>query len=303
MKKYNLAIAYKWIYDTDFVSLIENIFHKNGLSTYIIHKNNTKEVYGLLKSNELFFDVILDRGSDEDEDFEPIAQLTKELQIKVINDYHLTDLALDKSVLQPKLEKENILVPKTIVLPPLDEEPDDFEIDKISLKSFTKPFIIKPGYYSGGGESINLNAFTIEDVKKQRAFLNDDTFLIQEKIYPKQIFGRRAWFRCFWFFGKIVHTFWDDTTHEYTEISGYEKDNIDFTFIGESMKKLAGISKLDYFSSEFAINKNDEIYLIDYINDQCDMRFKSKHFDGVPDRIVEEFIFAMFEFVKKNIKN
>ncbi len=302
MEKYNLAIAYNWKYDIDFVNMIETIFHNNELSTYIIHKNNVNEVYDSLKNNELFFDAILDRGSDEDEDFEPIAKLLVELNTTIINNYDLTDLALDKSMLHPKLVKNNIKVPQTIILPPLEEEPANFNINEINIDIFSKPFVIKPGYYSGGGESINLYATNVEDIRKQRELLSDDSFLIQEKIYPKQIFGKRAWFRSFWFFGKIIHTFWDDITHEYQEINEFEKETIDFNSINATIKKLVRISKLDYFSSEFTINDKDEIFLIDYINDQCDMRFKSKYFDGVPDKIVEEFIFAMLEFVKANIK-
>lgn len=302
MEKYNLAIAYKWKYDFDFVNLIESIFHNNGLSTYIIHKNNINTVYDSLKNSRLSFGVILDRGSDEDEEFEPIAELLVKLKTKIINEYHLTDLALDKSILHPKLIRDKINVPKTIILPPLDEQPDNYNIDEIDIDVFSKPFVIKPGYYSGGGESINLFATDLEDVKRQRGILSDDSFLIQEKVYPKQILSKRAWFRSFWFFGKIIHTFWDDITHEYHEINESEKVEIDFDTLNNTMKKLAGISKLDYFSSEFAINDEGEIYLIDYVNDQCDMRLKSKHFDGVPDRIVKEFILAMMAFVKKSIK-
>ncbi|MGD8778516.1 MAG: hypothetical protein PVH88_06090 [Ignavibacteria bacterium] len=302
MEKYNLAIAYKWEYDLDFVNMIESIFHNNKLSTYIIHKDNINQVYNSLKNKKLFFDVILDRASDEDESFELITEMFVKLKTTIINSYHLTDLALDKSNLHAKLEINKINVPKTIILPPLDDEPHDFNIDEINIDLFSKPFVIKPGYYSGGGESINLFATKIEDVKKQREFLSDDSFLLQEKIYPKQIFNKRAWFRSFWFFGKIIHTFWDDITHEYHEICEFEKDVIDFKFLDKTVNKLAGISKLDYFSSEFAINNKDEIYLIDYVNDQCDMRLKSKHFDGIPDKVVEEFIFAMMKFVKEHIK-
>ena len=33
--------------------------------------------------------------------------------------------------------------------------------------------------------------------------------------------------------------------------------------------------------------------MIDYINDQCDMRLKSNHPDGVPDNAVVEFLHHM----------
>ena len=64
------------------------------------------------------------------------------------------------------------------------------------------------------------------------------------------------------------------------------------------MKKIFNVARLDYFSSEFALNENDELFLIDYVNDQCDMRLKSKHADGVPDLVVVTFISEMMKFVK-----
>lgn len=50
---------------------------------------------------------------------------------------------------------------------------------------------------------------------------------------------------------------------------------------------------MDYFSSEIALTKKNRFVLIDYVNDQCDMRLKSIHPDGVPDSIVIQFIEQM----------
>jgi len=39
----------------------------------------------------------------------------------------------------------------------------------------------------------------------------------------------------------------------------------------------------------------DKFILIDYVNDQCDMRLRSNHVDGIPDEVVSEFVQAMKE--------
>ena len=46
------------------------------------------------------------------------------------------------------------------------------------------------------------------------------------------------------------------------------------------------ITDLDFFSTEIALTNKNKFVVIDYVNDQCDMRLKSLHEDGVPDEIV-----------------
>jgi len=41
----------------------------------------------------------------------------------------------------------------------------------------------------------------------------------------------------------------------------------------------------DFFSTEIALAKDGRYVVVDYVNDPCDMRPQSKHFDGVPDTI------------------
>ena len=62
-------------------------------------------------------------------------------------------------------------------------------------------------------------------------------------------------------------------------------------------KKIAGISSLDFFSTEIVLTEDDNFLVIDYVNDQCDMRIKSKHYDGIPDNIVDEIIKNMLRYV------
>ena len=67
-------------------------------------------------------------------------------------------------------------------------------------------------------------------------------------------------------------------------------------------KKIAKITELDFFSTEIVLTEDGKFIVIDYVNDQCDMRFKSKHVDGVPDKVVEQIILALKRQIVKNIK-
>ena len=298
MYKFDLAISYKWKYDVDFVELVESIFSNIGISTFVIHKHNIFEVTELVKNNNISFKAYLDRGSDEDEDFEELAGLLANSTAYIINNYDKIELAVDKAIMHRKLLNTEILIPETILLEPYDIK-NELELSNDSLKSLGIPFIIKPSYYSGGGEGVITNAESIEEIKNERIRNHDDNYLIQKKIYPKLIEGHRAWVRALWAFGKPLHLVWNDLTHVYAENSVVFLRYLDIKKLDFIMHKLAEISELDYFSSEIAIDENDNYYLIDYINDQCDMRFKSKHIDGVPDEVVEFFILRMAELVSQ----
>lgn len=297
MYKFDLAISYKWKYDVSFVDKIENMFSKLGITTFVIHKENIFEITNLAKTKSISFKAYLDRGSDEDEDFEELAQILKNRDTYIINHYDKIESAVDKSVMQEKLDSSGILTPKTIILPPFDKQ-NDLVIKETDLAEIGNPFIIKPAYYSGGGEGVVTDAESISDIEKQRAVNHDDRYLIQQKIYPKLIDGHRAWIRTLWAFGAPLHQIWDDQTHVYAENSNKYIRQLEIGKLDSIMYKLAEISGLDYFSSEIAVDENNNYYLIDYINDQCDMRFKSQHFDGVPDDVVELFILRMAELVR-----
>ena len=55
-------------------------------------------------------------------------------------------------------------------------------------------------------------------------------------------------------------------------------------------KTIAKITELDFFSTEIVLTNENKFIVIDYVNDQCDMRFKSKHIDGVPDNVIQNIV-------------
>ncbi|MDD3558400.1 MAG: hypothetical protein PHW27_07465 [Melioribacteraceae bacterium] len=294
MQKFNLAIAYKWKYDKDLIDLIEQIFQARGSTTYIVHQYNVHETFDKVSNNRLFFEYYLDRASDEDELFEPLAQLITSKETIVINPYSIVEESVDKVRTYKKLKRTELNFPLTYILPPYFEKPN-YKISKSRLEKIGFPFVVKPSYYTGGGDGVHENVFSYEEIQKIRQELPDDHYLIQQKVDTIELDFGRAWLRVFYFFGKIIPVWWDDKTHIYREITNKEYMNFEIEEIVESTKKIASITKMDYFSSEFTINSDDEFVAIDFVNDQCDFRFQSKHVDGVPDRIVRDFAEKLFE--------
>ncbi len=66
-------------------------------------------------------------------------------------------------------------------------------------------------------------------------------------------------------------------------------------------KKIAEICKLDFFSTEIALTDGDKFVVVDYVNDMCDMRRKSQHYDGVPDNMVDEITMKLVSYVEAHL--
>ena len=58
-------------------------------------------------------------------------------------------------------------------------------------------------------------------------------------------------------------------------------------------------AKLDFFSTEIALEHDGRYFVVDYVNDPCDMRSQSKNFDGVPDTIIQMIVTGITNYVKK----
>ena len=292
MQIFDMAIAYKWKYDKEFVDLIERNFQKAGLRTFVINKFNVNEVIRSIKGKKIHFKLYLDRASDEDPAFLPIAKFLARKKSYIINPHNKTKKSVDKFLMHKKLEKRHFRLPKTFLLPSFKFR-KNILLDDRHLTELGIPFIIKPSLMSGGGEGVIKNAMSLSQILEERRKNHLEKYLIQEKIYPGKIQGRRAWFRVIWAFDQVIPTWWDDHTHIYHPVSKNEVAKYNLLPLYKITKRLARITQLDYFSTEIALTKDHKFVLIDYVNDQCDMRLKSNHSDGVPDEVVNEFVERM----------
>lgn len=292
MNTFDLAISYTWEYDLEFIELIELILQRHGLSTFVISNFNVNEIIELLKSKKLHFTAYLDRASDVDSDFEPIATILSRRHCYIINPHKKVRKFTNKSFMHKSLIKKNISLPKTIILPPYYYN-HSLPVTENDLDKIGRPFIIKPAINTGGGEGVQVDATTILQIQKERMKSQTEEYLIQEKIYPITLGGKRAWFRIFWAFNKVIPTWWDDQTHIYESITYEQIKKYHLQPLHRITKKLARFTRIDYFSTEIAVTKKHNFVLIDYLNDQCDMRLKSNHPDGVPDEVIIKFIEQM----------
>ncbi len=289
MEKFDLGIAYVWEYDEDFVNLVEKTLLESDISTFKISYDNIFEVIQKVRNEEINFNFFLDRASDAEPDFEPLAELLTQRETLVFNLYENIKHATDKASMHLEFITAGLNVPYSIIIPPHNEEKEIYlSLDDLSILG--RPFIIKPCITTGGGIGVVTGAETLKEVLEERATNFNDKYILQQKIYPSVVEGKRTWFRCFWAFDKVITTWWDDQTHLYSEITDNELNNLGLNETYFITKTIAKITKLDFFSTEIVLTDEKKFIVIDYVNDQCDMRLKSKHIDGVPDRVVQQII-------------
>jgi len=298
MEKFDLAIAYTWEYDEDFVHLIEEKCRLANVTTFLILPHNIDEVTERLRKRNLHFNFYLDRASDASREFLEAAKIISRRHTYIFNPYKKVQHAIDKASMHLEFITAGINTPYSIIVPPYCEREEVYiSLDDLSILG--RPFIIKPCNNTGGGIGVVTGAESLKEVLEERSNYHEDKYLLQEKIYPRIFDGKRAWFRCFWAFGKVIPVWWDDLTHLYTELTIEEISYFYLKDLFTLTRKIARLTELDFFSTEIVYSTHDKFVVVDYVNDQCDMRIKSKHFDGVPDSVVEQIVGYMVKQVKK----
>ena len=285
--QYDLAVAWNWEFDREFIGLIQAEAAARSLSMYPIDHHNLTETIERLRNGSLFFRVVLDRASDEDERFLPLAQCLqrKNTTTRVLNPYEFMRKAADKATMHLEFLTRGIHVPYTIIISPYNHK-REVELSLSELAQLGRPFIIKPANTTGGGVGVVVGAESLKDIIETRQHHKNDKYLLQEKIIPATLGGHRAWFRVFYAFGEVVLCWWDDQTHIYDEVTPEEEQRFDLHSLREIAAAIREVCALDFFSTEISCLPSGAFVVVDYVNEMCDMRLKSLHVDGVPDRIV-----------------
>lgn len=303
-KEYDLGLIWNWTFDQEFLRLVSSAVQELGMSVFLIDHQCLPETTESLKNDTMHFRFILDRASDEDERFLPLAQLIARRQagsgrrspIRIINPYDLLRRASDKATMHLEFLTHGIHVPFTIIISPYNHK-REVELSLTELAQLGRPFIIKPANTTGGGVGVVLGAESLKDIIETRQHHKNDKYLLQEKVDPANLAERRAWFRVFFAFGLIIPCWWDDLTHIYEELRPAEEEAFNLQPLRSITETISRICGLDFFSTEIALTQGHTFIVVDYVNEMCDMRLKSIHTDGVPDSIVQSIASSMAGFL------
>jgi hypothetical protein len=217
--------------------------------------------------------------------FHKLVDLAEQRKTFVIDPPSIARTAFDKSVLHPRLESAGISVPTTLIVKAA--EAPFLNLSAEQKAALGDPFVIKParGY---GRRGVILDAHDEKDLARSMSAWPDEKYLLQQKIVPRDLDGRPAYWRLFYAFGSLWWCWWDCFTDVYAEVTSEEVARYALEPLGQGMHKLAALTGMNFFSSEIAQTAAGEFVWIDYVNDQCHMLTQSSNPKmGVPDRVVE----------------
>lgn len=282
MMIYDLCVAWNWEYDADFIGLLDLSCQSRGLSLLQIMPGNLPQMLNSLVGRELSCKVFFDRASDVDPQFLPLVQWVGEDSICSINAYERALHTWNKAEMHSLLIANGIIAPPTIILPPFIEDPELAPIDLVSLGD---QFTIKPAHGSGG-VGVMTNATSWDQVLSVRREHATDQYLLQAHIIPVQLDQLPAWFRVIYCAGKVFPCWWNPSSHIYTSVSETDKSTHGLQQLEEIVVAIARLCELDLFSTEIAYTSDGRFVVVDYVNDQIDLRLQSSTPEGVPDAIV-----------------
>jgi hypothetical protein len=278
---YDLCLTWCWEFDADFTRLFVAACQQRGLSVLQVTHAGLAETIVALESDQISFSAFLDR-TEYEAPFEPIFQYVHQSGIFWINPRETAFWAEDKATMHLELLTAGLNTPFTIILPPYQQQQS---LPALDISPLGARFVIKPTF-GGGGQGVLMDATSFEQVLERRTEFPHLKYLLQETITPQRIQDRDAWFRVIYCAGECFPCWWDPHTHIYSLVTSSEEESLGLAMLCVMIQQIAALARLEFFSTEIALNAAQQWVVVDYVNDQIDMRLQSQAQDGVPDAVV-----------------
>jgi glutathione synthase/RimK-type ligase-like ATP-grasp enzyme len=293
---HDLALSLDWEYDWDFIRIVEAEALGRGLRTLTVSPANIAQCLEEFRSGQVGFRVLLDRASPSSPDFLAFQSIALDRGVDVIDPADRLRWASDKATMHLEFITHGIHTPYTLILPSYDSV-KQLPLSRDDLAPLGLPFVIKPANTTGGSLGVVEAASSLEEALAARQAYPSDKYLLQEKIVPDARDGRRFWFRGFYILGEVHGTWWDDRTHVYAELTPEETEMHSLQPLEDIVRRAARITGLRFFSTEIVRDVWGRFVAVDYVNETCDMRLRSRHPDGVPDAVVRKIASRIASYV------
>ena len=258
--------------------------------------------YEAMEKGRLWPRVLLNMHSEHhqpDDVFHRLVRLATQRNVQIIDPLDRALEAFDKARLHPRLVTAGINVPYTVLVPLT--EAATFRLTEQQRAALGAPFVIKPamGY---GRKGLVMDAVTEQDVQRSIGVFRDQNYLFQRRIIPRQLNGAPAYFRVFYVFGSLWCVWWNCFTDQYRVVTPQEAIEFELKPLEETVRQIAALTGMTFFSSEMAQVESGEFVVIDYVNDQCHMLSQTASPQtGVPDDIVAAIARRLVEGAKSLI--
>jgi hypothetical protein len=294
----DLLVLWAWEHDTDFIALLQKACVLRGVRVRLVGEDELPTLTARLESGALTARCVLDRVWDWGGDYERHVSAVQKLTGCVVNPYELVRRAWHKPDIHFRLIANGLNAPYLSIVPSVNAVHEPTPIDLTPMRG---RFSIKSAH-SGGSGVIKPATHWREVLEKRHEWPSDDT-LVQAWVQPQKLrlgqTERPAWFRIFFACGSTFLCWQNDQTHLQTPVTHDEEDRYNLHVLRGMVQQIANICGLNLFSTEIALDADGVWQVVDYVNDPCDFRLKSKAHEGVPDEVVAGICDRVASWVKR----
>jgi len=299
----DLAVGQRRTEERRFTDWLQAACELRGLSCEVFHEGVVRQSYEAITEGRLKVRTLLDLTASWWNDEDPYVQLcyaVKDSGGRVIDDPDCAMMADHKAISHHQLERAGIPVPPAVVF--RRWEPDRaLTAEERALVGGR--VVIKPAK-GWGFKGVVLNASGDRtSIERARDFDRSDDFLVQRQVTYAWLGDdhgepRPAWWRVYFLFGEIIPCWWHPETGAYRLMSLRELWMHDLLALARLSSEIARLTRMDFFSTEICLAEEPSIpgapyqaggmpfYVIDYVNDQCDVRCQSDYDSAPPDEVI-----------------
>ena len=300
---YDLVMTHNLDADDFFIHCVQRHCAEAKLNFFLIEPLWVQLFHDHLMQGKVWPRVLLNMHSEhhQPEDiFHRLLRLAAQKGAQVIDPLEVALAAFDKARLHPQLAAAGLNVPYTRIVSEAERAP--LQLTETERAALGTPFVIKPamGY---GRRGLVLDATGEADLNRSAAAWPDNHYLLQRRIVPRDLEGRPAYFRVYFVFGTVWCSWWNCFTDHYRLVTPGETAELALQPLDDIIRRIAALTKMNFFSSEIALTAAGEFVVIDYMNDQCHMLSQSANPRmGVPDELVAAIARRLVEAVQGMIR-
>jgi hypothetical protein len=288
--------------DDFFIHRVQQHCAEAQLNFFLVEPTWVEHFFEKVNRGEVWPRALLNMHSEHHQPtdiFHRVVRLATERQSFVIDPPDRALAAFDKARLHPRLVEAGIPVPPTVIVP--RERVESFQLSEEQRTLLGTPFVIKPalGY---GRRGVVMDATSEKDLLRSAAAWPDGDYLLQRRIVARTVKEAPAYFRVYFVFGTVWSSWWNCFSDRYRLTTEAEIAAIGLQRLEETVRQIAKLTGMSFFSSEMAQVETGEFVVIDYLNDQCHMLSQSSNPQiGVPNELVAAIARRLVEAVAQRI--
>lgn len=289
----DLLAVWDWEFDRPFLARLARVCAARGTLFAATREESEAVLASLVSVAGRTPAVVFDRASDVVPGLAaPLAALAGR-GCRAVNHAGRMTWCRDKATMHLELVAAGIQVPYGVIIT-ADQAARAGGVLGEHAQSLGAPFVIKPAE-GGGGEGVVLDASSAADVARYLEERGYDKVILQRRVVPCSLGGRRGWFRVFYLAGRVIPCWWDDLTHLYRLVSPAEEEAAGLGRLRELTLRIARIAGIDFFTTEIALDVGGEMVVVDFVNEMPDLRCQREHPDGVPEPLVDAVVSMLVE--------